>query len=140
MLLKGRDDLGGIRLTPAFRNATPTEELAALQKTFLSVAAATGDKAIATQALDHFYRAARRLYNSENEFNKRARRSSGDKLTVMVHMPPPERFPVMRDFSAAKAALLDISPDVGRSIVRLVAQGARATFSAASQQSRSPNL
>ncbi len=106
------------RLTGAFRAAT----LTSLQTSFLS-AASLADKVAATQALSQFYRAARRLHISENVFNKRAR-PSGDRLSVMAHMRNRAQFAAMREFSAAKELLLDISPALGRSIVRLVAQGA----------------
>jgi hypothetical protein len=124
---KSNLNAAGERLSRAFRTAT----LTALQTAFLSVAS-LAEKTAATQALNQFHQAARRLRISENAFNKRAR-PAGNSL--MNHMRNSAQFAAMRSFSDAKANLLAISPDVGRSIVRLVAQGADPVTSQRSQVS-----
>ena len=128
--LAGKNDLSDVesRLGQAFRNAM----LTALQTAFLSTAAVT-DKTAATQALNDFHRAARRLRLSENTFNQRAR-PSGGKLTVMTHLRDAGQLAAMRDFSTAKETLLSFDPDRGRSIARLVQKGALANI--ASKQTR----
>ena len=134
-LLKGRDDLESVagKASRAFRNAT----LGALQTAFL--AANTGaDKSAAAGALDHFYRAANNLRSSKAGFNKSTQRDNSARLTVMNHLATTEQFVAMRDFAGAKEDLLHISPVLGRMIVRLVAQGASARFSVASQQQKMP--
>jgi hypothetical protein len=130
--LEANDDLGDTKggLLRAFRSAT----LTALQNAFLSATSAA-EKPKALEALNQFHRAARRLRLSQtaqrpriskNTFNERARPSSARSI-LLAHLPTPEQFAAMRGFSAAKETLLSFSPDVGRSIVRLVALGAEIT-------------
>jgi hypothetical protein len=132
---KSSDGLGDVKggLLRAFRTST----LTVLQNAFLAATSAA-EKPKALEALDQFHRAARRLRLSQaaprqriskNTFNEKARdaRSASPRSVLLAHLPTSEQFAAMRGFSAAKETLLSISPDVGRSIVRLVALGAEIT-------------
>ena len=104
-------------MSRAFRKST----LTSLQSAFLS-AVSGAEKTIATEVLNHFHQASRRLHTSENAFNKRARPVNAGP-SIMSHLRSPEHFVAMRSFSAAKEALLGINPEIGQRIVSLVQAG-----------------
>jgi hypothetical protein len=94
---------------------------AILTKAFINTAA-PAEKANAADVLEQFYSAAQKLQTSrEKAFNNSARRNTNGKLSLLNRLPLKEQFPAMREFSAAKAALLAISPEIGSRIVRRVA-------------------
>jgi hypothetical protein len=101
---KGSDQLGG-----AFYDAA----LTALQHAFL----ATPDARGAQEALERFRVAADALLVSENTFSARSRGTGPD---LGRHLRTPEQFAALRGFTSAKEALLDVNPDIGGRIIRLV--------------------
>ncbi|MBU6475222.1 MAG: hypothetical protein KGL10_01585 [Alphaproteobacteria bacterium] len=114
-------------LSHAFRAARngAADKLDTLQKMFLAAATAE-NRTAAAAALNQFHQAAQRLRVSEGAFNRRARAEDG-KLTLLKHLRSAEEFAAVRAFGAAKQALLGLSPDIGRRIVRLAGAAEIAT-------------
>ena len=112
--LRGEDQLLDIkgRLSSQFRSAT----LVSLHSGFLA-AASENDKQKAAQVLEEFYKSAARLCSSESEFNKRARHPGAPSL--MKNLREPGHFVIIRQFDAAKEALLGMNRNIGESIVRM---------------------
>ncbi|MCE9507309.1 MAG: hypothetical protein K8R48_03195 [Alphaproteobacteria bacterium] len=77
------------------------------------------DRKNATQMLERFYQAASKLSSSENEFNRRARPSSGAP-SLMTNLRNPSQFSALREFNLVKEKLLELNPQIGMRIVRLV--------------------
>lgn len=111
--LKGKNDLGELagKLSSSFHAVN----LTALHTQFIT-AVADPDKKVAAQALDDFYAAAKQVCTSEMDFNRRARPHTTSSL--MTHMRAPTNFSAIRAFNAAKKRVMDIHPDLGRSIVQ----------------------
>lgn len=123
--IKNRDDLVDIRgkLGSSFRAANLTS---------LNVRFFVGhdtDRSTAAATLDHFFRVAGKLCSSENAFNRRARPTSG-RPSLMTNLRGAAHLTALREFSAAKEAILGINANIGRYIVRLaerdIAAAARA--------------
>jgi hypothetical protein len=107
------DDLKG-KLSADFRSTA----LSSLHLDFFA-AVEGADGKNAAQTLDRFYQAAARLCSSENEFNRRARPSSGGP-SLMRHLRNPQQFASLREFNLVKEKLLDINSKTGSQIIRLV--------------------
>lgn len=112
--VKNRDDLADVegRLSARFRAANLTY----LNDRFFRAAGSAYPEAAAT--LDQFFRAASRLSHHENAFNRRARPSSG-KPSLMTNLRGADQMAAVREFAAAKEAVLGINPEVGHFIIRL---------------------
>jgi hypothetical protein len=77
------------------------------------------DRKNATQVLDRFYQAVGKLCSSENEFNRRARPPSGAP-SLMTNLRNPAQFSALREFNLVKEKLLELNPEIGMRIIRLV--------------------
>jgi hypothetical protein len=110
---QGKDDLQGVELGGEFRSAS----LASLHVRLF--ATPDMDAKHAARTLDQFYRAASKLCSSEHEFNKRARPSSGAP-SLMTNLRGATQMAVVREFTAAKDALLEVNATIGQSIIRHV--------------------
>ena len=112
--VKGRDDLENIEghLGTAFRAAG----LAPLHTLFVTTAT---EKEAAAETLGQFYRAANKLCQNENEFNKRARPKSAAP-SIMSHLREPAQLAAIRGYNLAKEKLLAVNSETGRSIVQMI--------------------
>lgn len=105
MRLSDIDDLRG-RASAGFRGAV----LSSLRQAFAATAPEAG------RALEQFGRAAQTLRSSEGAFNSRARPAS--RPSLLNHLRDTGQMAALREFSAARDALVQIHP-LGETIVRL---------------------
>ncbi len=78
------------------------------------------NKKQAAVALNHFYNAAGKLHIRENEFNKRSRPKTKEHHTLFTNLRDADHLRTLREFTEAKATILEINPAIAPHIIHLV--------------------